>query len=148
MTASHTFYWCFTILRHFLGHFGRSQLTLFLGSLTAPNARSFASNLQLPFLNQRKRENSLRIYFMTTLHKRMLPDVRIEPATARIPGGRGSDRATAPQHTFLQDYNVYLLCSSDGKVSISNITRKVKISFSLKRPYVLRGKTKYTGNSF
>ena len=33
---------------------------------------------------------------MTKLHERMWPDERIEPATVRIPGGRGSDRATAP----------------------------------------------------
>ena len=33
---------------------------------------------------------------MTNLHERMLPDVRIEPAIVRIPGGRASDRATVP----------------------------------------------------
>ena len=32
---------------------------------------------------------------MTKLHERMLPDVRIEPTTVRIPGGRTSDRAAA-----------------------------------------------------
>ena len=35
---------------------------------------------QLPFLNQRKRENDHIIYFMINLHKRMLPDsAGIEP---------------------------------------------------------------------
>ena len=33
---------------------------------------------------------------MANLNERMLSDVRIEPATVRIPGGRVSDRATAP----------------------------------------------------
>ena len=64
--------WCFTALRHILGHFGRGQLTLphcswasLLGSLPVLSAHSFASNWQLPFLNQRKGENDRRIYFMT-----------------------------------------------------------------------------------
>ena len=42
----------------------------------------------MPFLNPRKRENVRRNYFMTKLQERMLPEVRIEPATVRIPGGR------------------------------------------------------------
>ena len=67
-----------------------------LGSLPVLSAHSFASNWQLSFLNQRKGENGRRNYFMTSLHERMLSDARIEPATVRIPGGRGSDRATAP----------------------------------------------------
>ena len=33
---------------------------------------------------------------MNNLRERMLPGVRIEPATVRIPDGRTSDRATAP----------------------------------------------------
>ena len=33
---------------------------------------------------------------MPNLHERMLPGVRIEPSTVRIPGGRASDRATTP----------------------------------------------------
>ena len=70
--------------------------TLFLGSLPVLSAHSLASNWPLPFLNQRKGENGRRNYFMTNLHERMLPDVRIEPATVRIPGGRAHDRATAP----------------------------------------------------
>ena len=81
-------------LPHFSGHFGHGQLTYphcswasLLGSLPVLSAHSFASNWQLPFLNQRKGENGGRNYFMTNLHKRMLPDVRIEPATVRIPGG-------------------------------------------------------------
>ena len=48
----------------------------------------FASNWQLPFLNQRKWENGFRNYFMTNPHKGMSPDVRIEPATVRIPRTR------------------------------------------------------------
>ena len=83
----------FGVLRPFdTCHFGCGQLTYphcswasFIGSLPV-----------LPFLNQRKGENGRRNDFMTKLHERMLPDVRIEPATVRIPGGRASDRAIAP----------------------------------------------------
>ena len=67
-----------------------------LGSLPVLGAYSFASNWQLPFFNQRKGENGRRNYFMTNLHERMLPDVRIEPVTVRIPGGRASNQANAP----------------------------------------------------
>ena len=66
-------------------------------SLPVLSAHSFASNWQLPFLNQRKGENGRRNIFMTkSQRKNVSPDVRIEPATVRIPGGRASDRATAP----------------------------------------------------
>ena len=41
---------------------------------------------------------------MTNLHERMLPDVRNEPATVRIPGGRGSDRATAPGYAKVKSF--------------------------------------------
>ena len=94
---------CFTALWHILGHFGCSQLTYshcswatLRGSVPVLSAHLFASNWQLPFLNQRKEENGRRNYFMTKLHERILPHVRIEPATARIPGGYRSDRVSAP----------------------------------------------------
>ena len=97
-----------SILRHVSGHFGRGQLAYkhcswvsLLRSLPVLSAHSFASNWQLPFLNQRKGENGRKNYFITKLHERMLPDVRIEPATVRIPGGRASDRATAPGPVLL-----------------------------------------------
>ena len=64
--------WCFTALRHVSGHFRHGQLTCpqcswasLLGSLPVLSAHSFASNWQLPFLNQRKRENGRRFFFMT-----------------------------------------------------------------------------------
>ena len=95
--------WCFMALWHILGHFGRGQLsyphcswTSLLGSLQVLSAHSFANNWQLPFLKQRKGENGRKKYFMTNLHERMLPDVRIEPTTVRIPGRRASDRVIAP----------------------------------------------------
>ena len=94
---------CFTALRHISGHFGRSQLTYphcswasLLGSLPVLGAHSFASNWPLPFLNQQKGENGRRNYCRTSLHGRMLPDMRIEPATVRMPGGHASDWATMP----------------------------------------------------
>ena len=99
----HLLCWCFTALWHILGHFGRGQLSYphcswasLLGGLQVLSAHSFASNWQLPFLNQRKRENGRKNYFLTNLHERMLPDVRIEPATICIPGRRACDRAIAP----------------------------------------------------
>ena len=70
--------------------------TVLLGSLPVLSAHSFASNWPLPFLNQRKRENGCRNYLIMNLHERMLQDMRIKPQTILIPGGRASDRATAP----------------------------------------------------
>ena len=100
--------WCFTALRHFLGNFGCDQLT---HSLPVLSAYSFSSDWQLPFLNQRKGENGLRYYFLTKLHERMLPDVRIEAATVRIPGTRGSDRA-------IRFYDVTQLRQTDWQTSL------------------------------
>ena len=62
---------CIIVLRPFdLGHFEHGQLAYhhcswasLLGSLPVLNAHSFASNWQLPFLNQRKGENGRRIFF-------------------------------------------------------------------------------------
>ena len=57
-------------LQHILGHFGDGQLPLpycswasLLGSLPVLSAHSFATNKQLLFLNQRKKENGRRIEF-------------------------------------------------------------------------------------
>ena len=92
--------------RHFSGHFGLGRLsyphcswTSPLGSLPVLSVRSFASNWQLPFLNQPKGENGRRNYFMTNLHERMLPDVRIEPPTIHMPDGCAFDWATMPGQT-------------------------------------------------
>ena len=67
-TVSLLFCWCFTVLRHFSGHFGRSQLIYppcslasLLGSLQVLSAHSFTSNWQMPFLNPRKGQNDRRI---------------------------------------------------------------------------------------
>ena len=67
-----------------------------LGSLPVLSVHSYASNWQLPFLNQRQGENSRTNYFMANLKERMLSDARTEPATVSIPGGRASDWANAP----------------------------------------------------
>ena len=50
---------------------------------------------------------------MTKLHKRMLPDVRIEPATIRIPGGRTSDRATVPGQVGSEDWSDWVNAQAD-----------------------------------
>ena len=98
---------CFTALQHILGHFGRGQLTYphcswasLLGSLPVLSAHSFASNWQLPFLNQRKGEDGRRNYFMAKNHDRMLPDVRIESTTDRIPDGRSHTRRTRIRSSY------------------------------------------------
>ena len=85
---------CFTALRHFSCHFERDQFTY-------PH-HSWASRLgSLPVLSayffRRRGQNGRRNVFMTKARrKNVLLDVRIEPATNRIPGGRAFDRATAP----------------------------------------------------
>ena len=98
-----SWWWCFTALGHVSGLFRCGQLTYphcfwanLLSCLPVLSAHSFASNWQLSFLIQRKGENVCGNYFMTCLHERMLLDVRIKPATVRIPVGRASDRAIAP----------------------------------------------------
>ena len=123
----------FTALQHFSGHFGRVQLTYphcswasHPGNLPVLSAHSFASNWQLPFLNQRKGENGRRNYFMTNLHERTLPDVRIEPATVRMPGRRASDRATAPGSMgwcFTRGVFLYIGLSSFSLPSLWKTTR-------------------------
>ena len=72
--------------------------TLFLGRLSllcvSTCAHSFTRNWQLPFLNQRKRENDCRKYFTSNLPERMLlyPS-GIEPAISWSPVGWTSDWA-------------------------------------------------------
>ena len=58
--------------------FGRGQLSCphcswasLLGGLPVLSAHSFASNLQLRFLNQRKGQNGRINFFMTNLHERI-----------------------------------------------------------------------------
>ena len=110
-----TFCWLLLVMlvfyrpQHILGHFRRGQLTYphcswasLLGSLPVLSAHSFTHNWQLPFLNQCKGENGHRNDFMTKLHVRMMWDVRIESTTVHLPGGRRSDRATAPGDFLLR----------------------------------------------
>ena len=98
------FSWCFMALRHVKGHFERVQLTYphcswawLLSSLPVLSAHSFASNWQLPFLKQRKREKG-----QISITKCVL-DVRIEPTTVRRSGGYASDRATAKCKEFVME---------------------------------------------
>ena len=67
-----------------------------LGSLPVLFAHSFTSNWHLLFLNQRKRENCHRNFFMTKSPRKNVPDVGIELGAACMPSGHASDRATAP----------------------------------------------------
>ena len=59
---------------------------------------------------------------MTKLHERMLPDVRMEPATARISGGRASDKAAAPGDAV--EYSSYF-------ISVMNLDMYVRCFDSL-----------------
>ena len=89
---------------HFRSFWARSVnlATLFLGkphrlgSLPILSAHSFASNWQLLFLNQRKRENGRRNAFMTKSPRKTVPDVGIELGAACMPSELASDRAAAP----------------------------------------------------
>ena len=63
------------------------------------SAHSFASNWQLLFLNQRKRENGRRNIFMVISPRKNVLDVGIELGDASMPNGHASDRATAPGST-------------------------------------------------
>ena len=84
-----------------------------LRSLAVLGAHSFASNWQLLFLNQRKRENGCRIFFMTKSWWRNVPDMGIELRTTCMPSGHASDRATMPScskeklHCKLYQYGMY-----------------------------------------
>ena len=73
--------------------------TLFLGKPPRQfisSAHSSASNWQLLFLNQRKRENGRRNFFMTKSPLKNVPDVGIELGAACMPRGHVSNRATMP----------------------------------------------------
>ena len=79
------FDFCFTSFQHILGHFGCCQLpwpncswASLLGSLPVLSAHPFASNWQLLFLNQWKRENGCWNFFMTKSPRKTVPDVGIE----------------------------------------------------------------------
>ena len=70
----------------FISDFSESEKLL--GSLPVLSAHSFASNWQLPFLNQRKGENGRRIFFMTKSPRKNMPGVRIEPVSVCLPGSK------------------------------------------------------------
>ena len=73
----------FTTLRHFSGNFGRSQLTYphcswasLLGSLPVLSAHYFASNWQMPFLNQ---QNGNNCPFWISGRERMTVEIIVWP---------------------------------------------------------------------
>ena len=119
----HCNYWvwfdfCFTALHQILGHFERGQLSQshcscasLLGSLPVLSAHSFASNWQLLFLNQRRRENGRRN--LTKLNRKNVPDVGIEPGAACMASGHAYDRADTPgainwENTMVKTINPYV----------------------------------------
>ena len=97
-------YWCYMALQHIVGHFGRGQLTKphcswasLLGSLPVLGPILSPVTDNCPSWISRRERMVVDSFFITKSQwKNVLLDVRIEPATVRIPGGRASDRATAP----------------------------------------------------
>ena len=67
-----------------------------LGGLPVLSAHSFASNWQMLFLNQRRRENGRRNVFITKSPWKNVPNVGIELGAACMPTELASDQATAP----------------------------------------------------
>ena len=65
------------------------------GSLPVLCVHSFAINLQLLFLNQRKRNNWRRNIFMTKSSRKNVPDGGVYLGKTRITSGIATDRATA-----------------------------------------------------
>ena len=93
-------------------------LASLLGSLLVLSAHSFARNWQLLFLNQRKRENGRRNFFMTKSPWKNVPDVGIELGAAYMPSVHASDWATAPG--FRNKYS---------KIFFSEAIRGMKLKF-------------------
>ena len=130
------FDFCFMALRHILGHFGRGQLTYphfswasLLGSLPVLSAHSFASNWQLLFFIQWKRENGRRNVFMTKSPRKNVPDVGIELGAACMPSELASDRATAPgYYTWLLDATVHALELSNSNNVVTSTRSPIKIA--------------------
>ena len=95
---------CIIILRPFdLGHFERCQLAYphcswasLLGRLLVLSAHSFASNWQLPFLNQRKGQNGRIIFSWPNLHERMCRAWGSNPQPSACQDVRTCDRVSAP----------------------------------------------------
>ena len=86
----------FKVISGVVNYLTNCSWTSLLGCLPVFGVHSFASNWQLLFLNQRKRENGRRNYFMSKSPRKNVPDVGIEFGAACMPSGHASDRATAP----------------------------------------------------
>ena len=91
------------------------------GRLPVLSAHSFASNWQLPLLNQQKGENGRRNYFMTKFHERMLPDVRADHPHTRRTCIRSSYRARPFVNVNESCHIVCLLSFSLRILSINTI---------------------------
>ena len=103
-TLAGTCCYCLTSTVSSYGHGGTAinLTTHFLGRLrpfnrlTSTQCTFFASNWQLPFLNQRKGENDRRKDFMINLNNRMVPDRSRELAISWSPVEHAFDWATGP----------------------------------------------------
>ena len=85
-----------------------------LGSLPVFSAHSFASNWQLLFLNQRKRENGRRIFSWPSLHERMC-------RTSGLKSGRLHAKRTRFRSSY-RALNIYVYiilkkCINDGRLT-------------------------------
>ena len=127
--------------------------TLFLRKpprqFTSVSTHSFASNWQLLFLNQRKRENGRRNFFVTKSPRKNVLDVGIKLGASCMPSGCASDRATAPgivinRENVLCDSNCIKLIffliigksvSQFKLISVWNIVRKCKATSHTVQPW-------------
>ena len=83
----------------------RTEMRHSLGSLLVLSAHSFASNWQLPFLNQRKGENGRIIFFMTKSPRNNVRRTRGSTRDSSHTDGRAFDRAIAPGYLWCNSQN-------------------------------------------
>ena len=111
-----------------------------LGSLPVLSAHSYASNWQMPFLNQRKGENGFRFFFMIKSPRKNVPGVRIEPATVCLLGIRASDRASTPGLKDIYKHGI----NGEFRILLWNICKTGIIQVNLR----LKSRCKMTRNGF
>ena len=111
-------FWVFTAQSTQWGHVEHGQLYwagLVLYVVKQYCAHSFTRNWQLRFLNQRKRENDCRKYFMINLHERMLPTSAIRYPMQGPKLTDGQHKNSIPPHTHTPAHKkfagVYILMS-------------------------------------
>ena len=101
-----------TLLRSFhddyltYSHFPWQSLSL--RRLTRICTHTFASNWQLPFLNQRMGENDRNNYFLINLHERYLAELGFKLAISWFAVRRATDCAMEPDRNAIEDAQISL----------------------------------------